>query len=66
MNKKLSGMDKEIYGIMRSYYMKRHTVISVRSIAREVGLYSSSSVQYHIEKLKDLGYLNENREPVEF
>ena len=46
--------------------MKRHTVISVRSIAREVGLYSSSSVQYHIEKLKDLGYLNENREPVEF
>ena len=64
MNRKLSGRDREIYGIICSYYLKRNEVISVRSIAREVGLYSSSSVQYHIEKLKDLGYLNEDRKPV--
>lgn len=55
--KKISRKQQEIFDFIKSFIDETGTPPSVREIGSAVGLKSPSTVQYHINALVDLGYL---------
>ena len=55
--KKISRKQQEIFDFIKSFIDEVGTPPSVREIGNAVGLSSSSTVQYHINALVEMGYL---------
>ena len=54
---KISDKQQEVFNFIKSFIDENGTPPSVREIGSAVGLKSPSSVQYHIDALKEAGYL---------
>ena len=55
--KKISKIEQRIFDYIKNFIDENGTPPSVREIGREMGLKSSSTVQYHLNALVDSGYL---------
>ena len=55
---KLTKRDEDILAFIKKYMIKNGTVPSIREIGEGVGLYSTSSVYSHFNKLHSMGYIN--------
>lgn len=56
---KLTKRDQEILDFIKKYMLEHGTTPTIREIGDGVGLYGTSTVHVHFQRLIDLGYITQ-------